>query len=123
MKSNVILLVGLLFVSGCASKRMKWVNEADWNARVGSYTYEQAVVDLGKPDRETISGEGRNAEWVLKRSPQMSFGVGMGTGSYGRGHGSSVGLGTSVSPPPSGEYLSLTFEEEGPLKEWRRVRY
>jgi len=113
----------MLAVAGCASGRMKTVNAIDWASRVGHYTYEEAVAELGKPTRESLSGEGRRAEWMLKQSPRVSFGVGMGTGSYGHGGGTSVGVGTSVSPPPSGEYLVLEFEEAGPLRRWERVRY
>jgi hypothetical protein len=61
------------------------------------------------------SSEGMIAEWVVRRSPMVSFGLGLG--------GPGVGVGTSVSPPPGGEYLHLRFDKNGKLAEWSRVRY
>jgi hypothetical protein len=69
------------------------------------------------------SSEGKIAEWVLRRSPMVSFGFGFGTGGYGHHTTTGVGVGTSVSPPPSGEYLRLRFDKDGKLAEWTRVRY
>ena len=129
MKFAAITLMALLaLLTGCASgpkpKLSKSeIEKIDWSPRIGSYTWAEAMVDLGRP---AVSGEetdGKFAEWVLRRSPRMSFGVGVGSGSYGRRGGVGVGVGSSVSPPPSGENLRLKFDKAGKLKEWRRVRY
>jgi hypothetical protein len=121
------LLVAALgcFLTACASSKSGKVDpkNIDWNSRIGSYTYEQAVAELGRPSVQGESAEGKRAEWILKRSPRMSFGFGMGTGSYGRHTGVGVGVGTGVSPPPHGEYLRLQFDPEGKLKGWEKVRY
>jgi len=118
-----ILLALVLALAGCASSPKTDAKNADWSSRIGSYTYEQAVGELGKPDVLSESSEGRTAEWVLRRSPNVSFGFGFGTGSYGHHSGAGVGVGTAVSPPPSGEYLRLRFDKEGQLAEWTKVKY
>src|SRR5258705_5706182 len=84
----------------------------DWNSRIGSYTYEEAVNEIGKPDAVADSNEGRVADWILKRSPNVSFGFGVGTGVAGPHVGTGVGVGTTVSPPPHGEYLRLIFDPQ-----------
>ena len=86
-----ILLALVLALAGCASSPKTDAKNADWSSRIGSYTYEQAVGELGKPDVLSESSEGRTAEWVLRRSPNVSFGFGFGTGSYGHHSGAGVG--------------------------------
>ncbi len=105
-------VVGL--ISGCASKP-----KPDWNQRIGHYTFDQAVQELGPPfssiqlqDRTTV------AEWFLKAGPQFSFGV--GTGFIG-GH-TGVGVGQGVTTPPKGHYLRLTFGPDGQLQRWENVK-
>lgn len=100
---------------GCASSQKAKVNRIDWGGRIGTYTYEEALAELGEPNVMSESSGGRIAEWMLQRSPMVSFGVGLG--------GPGVGVGTSVSPPPSGEYLRLRFDKDGKLAESARVRY
>ena len=103
-----------LLLAGCAS-----TPKADWNSRVGNYTYDQAVAELGPPDKSAKLSDGSTvAEWFIKRSSSVSFGV--GTGFYSGG--SSVGVGHTVATSPSGEYLRLTFGADGQLAGWERVR-
>ena len=110
-------------LAGCATKS-KAVRERDWNSFVGNYSYEQALTELG---RAHVTGEqsdgSRFAEWILRRSPQVSFGLGVGTGSYGRHSSVGVGAGTTVTPPPSGEYLHLDFDTNRLLKAWTKIRH
>src|SRR5687767_64534 len=116
----LLVLVGLGV--GCAS-RPKINPNINWSERIGNYTYDQALAELGPPAAISESSEGRSADWILKRSPQMSFGFGVGGGSYGGGFGTGVGVGTSVSPPPRGEYLHLSFDPESKLKSWSKVKH
>src|SRR5687768_17367367 len=74
----VLLLIAALFTA-CAH-RPKIDPNINWNERIGSYTYEQAITELGKPDMIAESSEGRTVDWILKRSPNMSFGLGVGGG-------------------------------------------
>jgi hypothetical protein len=135
--TSTLLLAAILALAGCASsssssssgtaKPAKPVKvdpkKVNWSEHIGTYTFDQAMVELGKPAVVGESSAGKNAEWVLSRSPQMSFGFGIGGGSYGSGGGVGVGVGTGISPPPHGEYLRLTFDPGGKLKEWTKVKY
>ena len=123
---TVLVLIGIttaLAMAGCASSSKPDPKTVNWSERVGTYTYEQAMADLGKPAVVGESSEGKTAEWVLHRSSGMSFGFGVGGGSFGSSSGAGVGVGTSVSPPPHGESLRLNFDKDGKLKEWTKVRY
>ena len=104
-----------LLLAGCAS-----TPKADWNSRVGSFTYDQAVAEKGPPDKSARLLDGSTvAEWFIKHGSSVSFGV--GTGFYSRG--SSVGVGQTVGTSPAGEYLRLTFGADGKLTRWERVRH
>jgi hypothetical protein len=110
-----LLLAGLVMVgSGCAS-----TPKPDWDQRVGNYTYDDAVRELGPPVGSTRLDDGtRVAEWFLKYGSQMSFGFGVG--SYGGGGG--VGVGQSVTAPPKGHFLRLTFDPAGKLQRWEKFK-
>jgi len=97
-----------VWLGGCATQSV------DWAGRVGYYTYEQAVSDLGKPeDEEKLADGARTAEWLT-----------------GRGY-----TYTEPDPGPNGpfyptypqtytapdQYLRLTFGSDGKLTAWRRV--
>ena len=118
MKLRRLLLIVLALLAGsCATGTKATVKDIDWGSRIGTFTYEEALAELGEPDVIGESSEGKIAEWVVRRSPMVSFGFGFGTGSHGRHTSTGVGLGTSVSPPPSGEYLQLRFDKDGKLAE------
>ena len=116
-----IIAVLLALLAGCATRPRVDPN-IDWNSRVGNYTYGQAVAELGKPDAVSESSDGRVVDWILKRSPNVSFGFGVGHSVAGPHVGTGVGVGTSVSPPPHGEYLRLVFDPENKLRAWSRTR-
>ena len=124
MKRAWASLIVLVFLIGsCASGPKTNIKEIDWRGRIGTYTYEEALAELGEPDVIGESSEGMVAEWMLRRSPMVSFGFGFGSGGYGHHSGAGVGVGTSVSPPPSGEYLRLRFDKDDKLAEWSMVKY
>jgi len=124
MKLRCLLLIVLaLLAASCASGTKATVKDIDWGSRIGTYTYEEALAELGEPNVMGESSEGKIAEWVLRQSPMVSFGFGFGSGGYGHHTSTGVGVGTSVSPPPSGEYLHLRFDKDGKLAEWTKVRY
>ena len=113
--AKVVAVLGMLLLGiSCAS-----TPRVDWDSRVGSYTFDQAVLEMGPPERATDLSDGTKvAEWFLKRGSSMSFGV--GTGFYGGS--SSVGVGQSVSSGPSGQFLRLTFDTGGVLARWEKIR-
>ena len=117
------LFLALAGLSLSCASRPKIDPNINWSQRIGNYTWEQALSELGRPAVVAESSEGRSADWIVKRSPNVSFGIGVGGGSYGSGIGTGVGVGTSVSPPPRGEYLHLTFDPQGMLKSWSKVKH
>ena len=68
MKTNCCLLVLLLAIvggsgTGCATQA------EHWNRRVGHFTYQQAVSELGSPaTQETLADGHVTAEWVSRYS-------------------------------------------------------
>jgi len=114
VRSLIVCLLGfLLLVSGCTTKP-----KVDWNSRMGGFTYDQAVIEMGPPDRLTEISEGRKvADWVTGRtsSPRMSFGI----GTYGSSGG--VGVGTGTGGNPIEKILRLTFDKEGQLLHWENT--
>ena len=113
-QAPLLLVLFALLCPGCASKP-----KVDWNQRVGSYTYDDAVLELGPPVASTRLQDGTTvAEWFLKHGSQMSFGF--GTGFYGPGGG--VGVGQSITPPPKSHYLRLVFAPDGKLRSWEKFQ-
>ncbi len=52
----------LLLSVGCASTKI------DWSSRIGNYTYDQAVIELGPPDKYAKLTDGTVvAEWMTRR--------------------------------------------------------
>ena len=124
MKWVWLAFIALAFLTGsCASGPKANIEKIDWKSRLGTYTYEEALAEFGEPDVISETSEGMIAEWVLRRSPMVSFGFGFGGVGYGHHTSAGGGVGTSVSPPPSGEYLHLRFDRDGKLVESARVRY
>lgn len=118
----VAALTVLSFLFGCASKPSIDANR-DWSALINSYSFDAALAELGTPWIVGESETGRFAEWILKRRPQFSFGVGVGGGSVGRHSSVGMGAGTTVTPPARGEYLHLDFGTNSLLKAWSRIRH
>jgi hypothetical protein len=111
---GTLLLSGWLMV-GCAS-----TPKVDWNSRVGSFTYDQVVAEMGPPDKSSKLSDGSTvAEWFVKKNSNVSFGVGTGFHSGGSG----FGVGQSIGTSPSGQFLRLTFSADGKLAKWERVRH
>jgi len=121
--TSLPLILLLVLAGGCASGPKTNVNDIDWRSRLGTYTYEEAYAELGQPNVISESSEGRTAEWVLWQNAPVTVGFGFGTGSYGGHTATGVGVGTTMSPPPSGEYLRLRFDKEDKLAEWSKVKY
>ena len=118
MKSKLLFLGMLLAVvviligTGCASKPKE-----DWNGRLGTYTYDQAVMELGPPNRQTTLSDGRTvAAWVVGHTG--GGGLSLGVGGYS-GH-AGVGVSQSMGSVGYDKVLRLTFGPDGKLTEWNR---
>ena len=69
----VILALAVAFLTGCATPP-----PVDWDSRVGHYTYDQAVTDLGLPDRQTRLSDGKVMyKWFVQAPVGSRFNSGM----------------------------------------------
>src|SRR5215203_5678806 len=109
----LLMLAGALICAGCKS-----TPKTDWNNRVGTYTLDQAVSELGPPDKSAKLSDGKTvAEWISRgRGGGFSFGVGTGMHS---GH-SSVGVGQTVGPGSRDRVLRLVFDTDNKLVSWSK---
>ena len=97
----MVLAVATVLITGC-----KTTKPIDWNSRVGTYTFDQAVTDFGPPDKQTTLSDGKLvAQWITHRNGGSSFSV--GTGFYTGGVGVGVGQTTGSAYPD--RILTLTF--------------
>jgi len=101
------MVVGLLVMSGCATTK-----KIDWDNRIGSFTFDQAVTELGPPDKSAKLNDGTSVcEWLIKKG-------------YSRGivHGS-PGLWVQYYEETSSPdvYLRLTFGSDGKLISWKKI--
>ena|ERR1041385_987543 len=122
MRVRLILMrlawVGLpLALLGIVPAGCQTAPKIDWDSRVGTHTYDQAVSDLGPPDKSAKLSDGKTvAEWISRRSDGMSFGL--GTGFYGS-H-SAVGVGQSIGSGAGDRVLRLVFGADNKLATWSK---
>jgi hypothetical protein len=119
-----LLSVGIpLMFSACATSRV------DWNSCIGSYTYDQAVRDLGLPARFTMLSDNTNvADWLTSqgstmmvatpRSPVTSSPFNHSNYSLPLTHPSNLTYSTLKEPS---YYLRLIFGPDLKLKSWERL--
>jgi len=104
-------LGAILFFAGCATQRV------DWNARIGTFTFDQAVTELGPPDKQAKLSSGQTvAEWISRYNTGSS--VTVGTGFYGYPGG--VGYVQSIGPNTYENKLRLTFGTNNVLAKWSK---
>src|ERR1700690_3094488 len=88
----VVFTLVVSFLIGCKS-----TPPIDWNSRIGTYTYDQAVTDLGPPDKQAKLDDGKTvAEWITHRSGGTGLSIGTGFFSGGGGIGTGVGVSQSI---------------------------
>lgn len=99
------VLVGLLLV-GCATQKI------DWAARVGNYTFDQAVGEFGPPDKQARLQDGTLvAEWLTSHGYAFAYPA---WGSYPGWCGPFAPAYINTYAP---DYLlRLTFGPDGKLK-------
>jgi len=111
-----ILVLASALIVGCTMTK-----PIDWNSRVGTYTFDQAVTDMGPPDKQTTLSDGRLvAQWITHRNGGSSFSVGTGFFSGGGGSGMGVGVGQTVGSGYQDKILTLTFGTNGVLASWSK---
>ncbi len=114
MKTNLFsklfsLAAAVALFAGCATHRV------DWNTRVGNYTFDQSVTELGPPDKQAKLSDGRTvAEWVTRYNSGPAVSIGTGFSRYP----GSMGV---VQTYPANNYeskLRLTFSTNSVLEKW-----
>jgi hypothetical protein len=108
-----VLVVFLLGLAGCATSKI------NWSSRVGAYTYDQAVLELGPPDKEARVSDGTLvADWLTHRGTTQIYSLfpyGYASCYYG-----------PVYPPYISTYstpdyfLRLVFGPDGQLASWKK---
>jgi len=106
-----LFLFALMAWAGCAT------NKIDWAARVGTYTHDEAVVELGPPDKQEKLTDGTVvAEWLIQRGRVAYVG---GAGYYGypgwRGY-----YGPSYIQSGPDYFVRLMFDTNGKLIAWKK---
>jgi hypothetical protein len=112
----VVFTLVAAFLIGCKS-----TPPIDWDSRIGTYTYDQAVTDLGPPDKQAKLTDGKTvAEWITHRSGGTGLSIGTGFFSGGGGIGTGVGVSQSVGSGSSNKVLKLTFGTDNKLVAWSK---
>ncbi|HUA39212.1 MAG TPA: hypothetical protein VMA35_12545 [Candidatus Sulfopaludibacter sp.] len=112
LSSLVTLALAAWVVTGCTTTK-----PIDWNNRVGSYTFDQAVTELGPPDKQAKLSDGRTvAQWITHREGGASFSLGTGFA----GGNTGFGVGQTVGTGYSDRVLTLTFGANNVLAAWSK---
>ncbi len=89
--------------------------QAAWSNRVGSLTYEQAVIELGPPNKtNSVTDGGLIAQWVTGRTTGNAFNA------ADDASGPFVGYHPTLSRLPS-HVLALEFGPDHKLVQWAKV--
>lgn len=105
------LLLGLL--AGCATHRI------DWGARVGVYTFDEAIAEFGPPDKSARLGNGSTvAEWLTHRGYTYVYRPFAGYSCWYGPYSYPDYLNAYTSPDA---FLRLTFSADNKLLAWKRV--
>lgn len=112
MKTALVALLAMLVLAGCATGP-----KTDWAARVGHYTYDQAVLELGPPDKVAKLDNGIIvADWITQSAQTIGP-----TGPYlvRPGYYGAPAAGYAPTYFPAW-YLRLTFGADGKLTAWKK---
>ena len=109
-----VLVLVALGLAGCVT-----APTIDWEARIGGYTYDQAILELGPPDKSATMNSGAVvADWLTRRAqtvgaPEPYF---LPPGCY---FGPLTPMYSETYIPA--QYLRLTFGPDGKLRTWKNV--
>jgi hypothetical protein len=107
----VILALAVAFLAGCVT-----TPPVDWNARIGNYTYFQAVAELGPPARQARLSDGKLVcKWFNQTPVGPRFNGGMS--SYGN---NGFGAGQTIVSGYNNQLLQLTFDTNSTLTAWSK---
>jgi hypothetical protein len=108
LRNSVLLMwVGVLLgFAACATNSKEL-----WNSRIGHYSYDQAVLELGPPDKMAQLTDGTKVgEWMTHRGGTR--------GTFFGGPGPYISYNEFQTPD---YFLRLSFDAAGNLKEWRKL--
>jgi hypothetical protein len=109
--ATMVMLSG----AGCATNRV------DWDGRVGSYTFDDAVREFGPPDKSAQLTDGSTvADWIIARGARMASTYAGGWYPYGP-YGWTGPSYVVVDPPGPSRVLRLVFDPQGKLASWKRL--
>jgi hypothetical protein len=112
VKTILLALLAVLVFGGCATGP-----KIDWAARVGHYTYEQAVLELGPPDKIAKLDSGIIvANWITRQGYAYTS---VGPPVYGAYPSGVAVPGYTQNYSPT-YYLRLTFGADGKLTDWKK---
>jgi len=112
VKKGILTFLFVLVLAGCIT-----AGKTQWAARVGHYTLEQAVLELGTPTKSALLLDGEiMVEWVTPNEENVKPN-GPNQEWPGHYHGGMAG----VSAPPSfpASHLRLTFAPDETLTDWK----
>lgn len=103
----LLALLTLLLLANCTMPP-----KVDWEARVGVLTFDEAVRELGPPEKSAVLTDNTKvADWLVARGrSEPTF--------------HSLPDGSVISTPSvrsQDQILRLTFTKEGKLSAWKRV--
>jgi hypothetical protein len=107
----LVLMLAALVLAGCVTPKI------DWAARVGNYTYDQAIMELGPPEKSAKLTDGAIvADWLTRHAqtiiaPEPYFAP---PNCY---YGSFTPMYSETYMPA--RYLRLTFGADGKLTTWK----
>jgi hypothetical protein len=114
LRALLLPLIALL-LAGCAT-----TPRIDWASRIGNYTYEQAILEFGPPDKAAKLSDGTTvAEWLTRRGYTYSSAP-FGYYSYSPwwyGPAYPAYLDTHNSPD---YFLRLIFGPDNRLRDWKQ---
>jgi hypothetical protein len=96
-----------VWLTGCATQRV------DWTGRVGHFSYEQAVLDMGPADKQAKLDDGTIvAEWLTDRGSTYAYGTPDPYAPFYSGY-----FNTYTTPS---RFVRLTFGPDGKLAAWKQ---
>ena len=113
---GITLVGGTVAMTGCATGPT-----IDWESRIGNYTYDEAVLEYGPPDKkETLSDGTIVAEWLVRKGHYHGHVTGFGGYTYSHRY---PRLHSYHAVPTPDRYLRLKFGPDGKLQSHRRVSH
>src|SRR5208283_5059824 len=98
--SLAFLLLAAAFIAGCRT-----TPAVDWNSRIGTCTFDQAVAELGSPDKQSKLSDGRAVDQWITLHGGNKFPLG---GAYANGS-DAMGASQPIVQTYKDHVLELTF--------------